>query len=156
MIVQAIALLFAAAGPTTSCPVDGARYELRDAPGFTASFREVPDAPSARRLVLDIRSRATGRLYSFRINRGNGYGEATLLPLGGRSARVLEIYTVNDGGRFTDFFGDSDAVAPRSILIPKLGPALWYEADALAGETRSAATAREAMPRAFFDRVACG
>ena len=150
-----VALALAGAPRDHGCGVDGARYVMRGATQFTAIFRQVEGTPSAHDLILEIRSAETNRTYRFTINRGNGYGEATLSSLVGHSTRQVEIYTVDEAGRFTDYFGDIEGPAPQQLLIPKLGPALWYDADELSG-AKTAGRIREQMPRAFFDRVACG
>lgn len=136
-----------------ACPVDGARYILRGSPEFSARFRRVAEARSAHALILDIHSATTGRTYSFTINRGNGYGEARLSPIKGDLAGSVEVYTLDEAGEFTDYFGGREDPAPKQLLIPKLGPALWYQVGALTGVDNGE---RERMPRAFFDRVACG
>ena len=136
-----------------ACNVDGARYVLRGAPAFTATFRQVGAARSAHELILDVHSKDSGRTFSFTINRGNGYGEATLAPTKGDLAGSVEIYTLDEAGEFTDYFGGREDPAPKQLLMPKLGPALWHQVDALTGVGSSE---RERMPRAFFDRIACG
>ncbi|HRD28872.1 MAG TPA: hypothetical protein PLO65_11280 [Caulobacter sp.] len=155
LLALALASIAAACGPgaEAACNVDGARYALRGSPAFTASFRQVPGSRSAHDLIFDVRSAKTGRTFSFRINRGNGYGEATLSPTRGGMSGQVELYTLNDAAEFTDYFGEVEGPAPRQLLAPKLGPVLWYQADALTGASNSA---RERMPRAFFDRVSCG
>ena len=156
MFAAAVAILlwvvcgFAA---NAACNVDGARYVLRGAPAFTATFRQVRAVRSAHELILDVHSKDSDRTISFTINRGNGYGEATLAPTKGDLAGSVEIYTLDELGEFTDYFGGRDDPAPKQLLIPKLGPALWYQVDALAGLSNNE---REQMPRAFFDRIACG
>lgn len=142
-----------AADANAACEVDGSKYAMRGNPSFTATFRKLSGERSARGLVLEIHSRETGRTFSFTINRGNGYGEATLLPKAGQFAGPVEIYTVDEAGAFSDYFGGGDASAPKQLLAPKLGSALWYDIEAVTGVENSP---RERMPRAFFDRVACG
>jgi len=154
-LIAGLVALAAAVDAPNNCGVDGARYVMRGAPQFTAVFRQVEGAPSAHDLILDVWSGDTGRTYSFTINRGNGYGEATLSPIGGTMPRQVELYTVDEEGIFVDYFGAVEGPAPRLLLAPKLGPALWYDADSLSGE-QTAGRVREQMPRAFFDRVACG
>lgn len=155
IFLTASILLSAAGGAPAAadCAVDGARYSLRDRPDFTATFRREPGSASAHDLVFEVRSATTGRTFAFRINRGEGYGEATLSPVRGRLAGPVELYTLNDDARFVDYFGEPEGPAPAQLLAPKLGPALWYQADQLTGAANSE---RERMPRAFFDRVSCG
>lgn len=153
LLVAFLALTACGTAAEAACSVDGARYVLRGKPAFTAAFRHVPGAPSARELILDIHSKDSGRTFSFMVNRGNGYGEATLAPMKGALAGSIELYTLDDSGQFIDYFGDRDGGAPKQLLAPKLGPALWYQMDALTGVGNGE---RERMPRAFFDRVACG
>lgn len=141
-------------GPASkACAIDGARYVLRADHGYTASFRKVPGALSAHQLVLDVGSAAGGRTYSFTINRGNGLGDATLSPVAGKMSIRAPLYTVNDDGKFVDYFGDTVGPAPRQLLLPTLGQALWYD---ISGLTNGATHQREQMPVAFFDRVSCG
>ncbi|MBX3481766.1 MAG: hypothetical protein KF842_15350 [Caulobacter sp.] len=154
MILGLAAWLAACGTPgPRACPVDGARYVLREGKAYSARFRKVAGAPSAKRLVLDIRSDRTGRTYSFTINRGNGVGDATLAAVEGAMTVRAPIYTVTDDGKFVDYFGDAEGPAPRQLLLPTLGQALWYDIAAL---TNGATDQRERMPVAFFDRVACG
>lgn len=138
----------------TSCGFDGAGYEMAGGK-FHLQMSVVPGTPSSRRVQLLVTSKDTRRTYGFYVNRGNGYGEATLNPINGASVEIIEIYTVADDETFDDFFGSLDARAPKRVFIPKLGPALWHQADALSGE-KTAGQVREQMPRAFFDRVSCG
>ncbi|MBI1405496.1 MAG: hypothetical protein GC145_05165 [Caulobacter sp.] len=147
------ALLAGCNGPASkACAIDGARYVLRDH-AYTASFREVSGALSAHRLIIDVHSAKAGRTYSFTINRGNGVGDATLSPVNGMMNATVPLYTVNDAGKFVDYFGDRTGPAPRRLLLPTLGQALWYDISEL---TNGATDQREPMPLAFFDRVACG
>lgn len=149
-----VAVLAGCNGPAgAACAVDGARYVLRDDKAYTATFRRTPDARSGHRLIFDLRSARRGRTYSFTINRGNGYGDATLAPVKGVMHTRVPLYTVNDAGKFVDYFGDTVGPAPRQLLLPTLGQALWYEMIDL---TNGAANQSERMPVAFFDRVACG
>lgn len=152
-----LGLLFAGlmTRPGVACEINGAQYVLRGHPKFVASFRFDARAASVRNLVFDVHSRDTGRTYSFWINRGNGYGETTLIALKGNISGSIELYTLDEVGEFSDFFGSIEEVAPKNLLLPKLGPALWYDADELSGQDSGGRIA-EQMPRAFFDRVACG
>lgn len=104
-----------ATGAKAACGVDGARYVLRDKPAFTAAFRRVDGARSAHELILDVHSKDSGRTFSFMINRGNGYGEATLTPMRGDLAGSVEIYTLNELGVFTDYFGEREDPAPSNF-----------------------------------------
>lgn len=151
--VGLMAASLGAVAQAAACEVSGARYVLRDNPTFTAAFKQVVGARSAHELILDVHSKDSGRTFSFTINRGNGYGEATLSPTKGDLAGSVEIYTLNEVGEFTDYFGALEGPAPKQLLMPKLGPALWYQINALTGAPEAE---RERMPRAFFDRIACG
>jgi hypothetical protein len=153
VLVSFLAATACGPGVEAACPVDGARYVLRDKPAFTAVFRRVGGARSAHELVLDVHSKDSGRTFSFTINRGNGYGDATLAPTKGDVAGSIELYTVEEDGKFTDYFGASEGPAPRHLLMPKLGPVLWYQINALTGVSE---LERERMPQGFFDRVTCG
>ena len=153
LLIGLLALSACGTSAEAACSVDGARYALRGKAAFTATLRRVAGAPSAHELILDIHSKDSGRTFSFTVNRGNGYGDATLAPMKGELAGAIELYTLDESGQFTDYFGDREGGAPKQLLAPKLGPALWYQVDALTGVGNSE---RERMPRAFFDRVACG
>lgn len=155
-ILLAASIVLSAMGgepAAADCAVDGARYRLRDGADFTATFRREPGSRSAHHLVFEVRSATTGRTFAFRINRGEGYGEATLSPVRGQLAGQVELSALNDEARFVDYFGEPEGPAPAQLLAPKLGPALWYQVDQLTGAPNSE---RERMPRAFFDRVSCG
>lgn len=153
LLVASLALAACSTGAEAACSVDGARYILRGNPDFSAILRRVAGTPSAHELILDVHSKDSGRTFSFTVNRGNGYGDATLAPVRGDLSGSVELYTLDEAGEFTDYFGDREGLAPKQLLAPKLGPALWLQIDALTGVGNSK---RERMPRAFFDRVACG
>lgn len=148
-----------------SCPVERARYGLRNAPGFTAEFRPVAisaDWPAG--VALIVRSKASGRTYDFLPYFGSGVG--TL----GHLASTHDVAQANwtppgpDDGK-TRPLGDLDfmaldvaygvvaepvlrrgAPAPAHLLIPDLQHAFWY---------RTPFDARESAPTAFFDLVGC-
>ncbi len=155
ILALAITILAAVPGAALAavCGVDGAAYVLRGSPGFTATLRRQPGARSAHELIFEVRSAATGRTFSFTINRGAGYGEATLASMKGDIAGSVELYALDEAEVFIDYFGDAEGPAPKRLLAPKLGPALWYQAARLAGDPGAEG---ERMPRAFFDRTSCG
>jgi hypothetical protein len=153
IIFVAILLSSASARAATSCEIEGARYVLRDAPSFVAEFTRAAQTKSAHKLLLTVSSAETKRSFVFTINRGNGYGDATISPIEHEMATRVAIYTVNDAGDFVDYFGDIEGAAPKQLFMPSLGQALWYEIDRLTG---GKSDLREQMPVAFFDRVSCG
>jgi len=148
-----------------SCPVERARYMLRNAPGFTAAFRPVAvsgDWPAGVALV--VRSKASGRTYDFLPYLGGGVGtlghlasthdvaqpdwtppgpdDGKARPLGDLDFMALDAaYGVAPEPRLR-----RGAPAPAHLLVPGLEEAFWY---------RTPSEARESAPTAFFDLVGC-
>jgi len=161
-----VLLTFAVLSSTpASCPLEQARYVLRNAPGFTAAFRPVAvsaDWPAGVALV--VRSEASGRAYDFLPYQGNGVGvpghlastrdvtKANWTPPGPDDGKARPLgdldYMVLDA---TYDVGSEPALrrgapAPAHLLIPDLQHALWY---------RTPPDARESAPTAFFDLADC-
>ncbi|WP_132091075.1 hypothetical protein [Caulobacter sp. BK020] len=150
---------------SASCPLERARYVLRDAPGFTAEFRPVAISSDwSAGVALIVRSKASGRTYDFLPYLGNGVGTLGHLastydvarpdwappgpdddkarPLGDLDFMVLDAtYGVAPEPALR-----RGAPAPAHLLIPGLEEAFWY---------RTPPDARESAPTAFFDLVDC-
>ncbi len=148
-----------------SCPLERARYGLRNAPGFTAEFRPVvisADWPAG--VALIVRSKASGRTYDFLPYQGNGVGTLGHLasthdvtgpgwappgPDDGKARPLGDLdYMTLDAtyGVAAEPVLRHGASAPAHLLIPDLQHAFWY---------RTPSDARESAPTAFFDLVGC-
>ena len=102
---------------------------------FTAAKQ--PDAWSNLNLVLT--SKRTGKTYRFRFTASNGYSSNYLIPMPDEAAKPADDKKSDDeiaSRDITAFFfaanmkslaipGASTA-APKYILLPRLGAALWY------------------------------
>jgi hypothetical protein len=144
---------------SATCPLDGALYQLRGAPGVTARFEaRTPSADWVAKFGLSIRSAKTGATYFLLPYSGNGQGITThfasVMDLNappdpdsakGRPIGDLDYLAVDQSYRFDQsFHAETGKHAPAHILIPELQEALWYRADK-----------REGVPMAFFDLVGC-
>jgi len=143
------------AASLTSCPVTDAMYRVRNQPEVTGRFRAVPKSegwPSG--LAFQVHVRLSDRSYWFlpwqggtdqRTNMAWVKEESSPLQFqdGRRDLMIIttdENYTVLPE---VPKFGD---LAPSHILMPDLGPTVWYS---------TTAEIRDSIARAFFDLVSC-
>lgn len=123
------------------CHTEKATYKpVKDDNGarlhFTAA--KTPDAWSNLNLVLT--SKRTGKVYRFRFTASNGYSSNYLIPVLDEAAKPTDDKTAADDNAalldMTAFFFAANmkslaipragTTAPKYILLPRLGAALWY------------------------------
>ncbi|HEY1708555.1 MAG TPA: hypothetical protein VGG10_09850 [Rhizomicrobium sp.] len=146
--------------PVPRCPLELARYVLRDYPGITAGFQVRPTDRSVD-LLFFIHSTDKNTTHWFLAYSGNGQGISTHLasigvvagsslkpPNAGADRRELDdldYLAADKTYRFMQSYAAyRSAEAPEHIFIPELQHALWYQAEP-----------REGVPVAFFDLQSC-
>lgn len=133
--------LCGAAAQAAPCHTEKATYKpVADDNGarlhFTAAKQ--PDAWSNLNLVLT--SKRTGKTYRFRFTASNGYSSNYLIPVPDEAAKPTDDKRAADDDAalldMTAFFfaanmkslaiPSASTTAPKYILLPRLGAALWY------------------------------
>lgn len=162
-------LIGLAAAAALSCDVEHARYEMRTAPGITASFRDVDSVRAAdgiddwpAHLAFRLHMAKTGRTYWFLPWSGGTDDRQHLAsttdveapgwtppnPDGGpRPLGDLDYLATDAHYNVIDDIPHRGGPAPAHILIPGLGDRLWHQSPI--------AEPRDAAPKQFFDLVAC-
>ena len=174
MLYSLIAILSAAAPlATPACPIERAVYRLHGAPEFTAGFlRQDRRKVMASDLVFWLKT--PKHSYFFSLSTPNGYGGSYISPdIDPRLAvRMSDEEEREATGRATegeppfipfDAFGPdlkahegpptAESPAPAFLFARGLGPALWYEWTALAGNDPKAE--QESMPIGLFEPAGC-
>ncbi|ODT82519.1 MAG: hypothetical protein ABS76_07840 [Pelagibacterium sp. SCN 64-44] len=179
LLSVAIALigLGASAILADECPAERALYGLEtdEGPLEIGFLRSRNYASIASDLYLYLNT--TQRTYWFTFSVSNGYSGMTLLPVtdparsdaepdGPRqlldpanddagvqdAVRALRFYALDKDFTFWFEPPNEGEAAPTYVMIPEIGLALWYGADAL---TDDPAADRDPMPRGMFQRIAC-
>ena len=155
-----------------ACPIDRAVYRLNGAPEFTAGFlRQDRRKVNASDLVFWLKT--PKHTYFFSFSSPNGYGGTYISPdIDPRLAVRMSDDEERDATKrataseppyipFDAFAPDlksvgtpTSATPPPAFLFARgLGPALWYEWTALAGNDPKAE--QESMPIGLFEPAGC-
>jgi hypothetical protein len=158
-LVVFLSLFFAAlaSAAPADCPLEKARYVIRDEQGMTAGFRSRPDSPA--NVFLFVHSASQNQTDWFRPYRAGGSGFETHLasttditaldwrPDGPKPLGDLDYAATDDNGRpMPDFWLHRGAKAPAHILIPRLQDVLLYGAPS---------DSHEGLSLAFLDFDGC-
>jgi hypothetical protein len=139
------------------CPLEKARYVIRDEQGMTAGLRSRQDSPAD--VFLFVHSASRNETAWFRAYRGSGPGIATRLASttdiaapgwrrdGPKPLGDLDYSVSDDQGRsMPDFWFHQGVEAPAHIVIPKLQDVLLYGAPS---------DSHEGLSLAFLDFDGC-
>lgn len=147
------ALLLAAS--ISTCVIENARYELRGAPGVTASFepvRSTVDWPAG--LALRVSVAKSGRSYWFLPWQGGTDGRTNLAwvreagsPIQIQSVRRdMEFFATDAAYNLSPGTPRAGGPAPTHLLLPDLPDLAWHS---------TTDSNRDGLPRAFFDLRGC-
>ena len=174
-MIYGLVAMFLAATPLAApdCPIDKAVYRLSAAPEFTAGFlRQDRRKVNASDLVFWLKT--PKHTYFFSLGTPNGYGGNYIAPdvdprlsvrLSDEAEREAAARATRGEPPFIPFdaFGPdlkayempptSETPAPALIFARGLGPSLWYEWTALAGNDPRAE--QESMPIGLFEPAGC-
>lgn len=150
------------------CPAEAARYIQRDGNRTTAALVPAGSFGTAAS-DLYLRIATTRHRYWFRIQSANGYGGLSLEAIHdpttgapaerGRPLAAPDIAEQATPSRLIPLRRDLSEItdaprtgtaAPEILLLPDLGPALWYDSAALGGNGE-----RERVSRSAFVLASC-
>ncbi len=149
-----LALLLAAT--PLACPIEQARYSLRDRPDVTARFHTVPrsaDWPTG--IALSVRVVPSGRSYWLLPWQGGTDGRTNAAWVGAHvpgarnpqdGRRDIELLTTDATYRLSPTVPAAGDTAPAHLLMPDLPRLVWLS---------TASPERDGIARQFFDLVAC-